>query len=437
MKKKVIKYILENDLFKTDDKILLAISGGADSTAMLCFLIEYGVKFELAHANFNLRGQESLNDELFVRKLSKKYALKFHLKKFNTIAYSKRNNISLQMAARKLRYDWFKKLIKTINFDYIITAHNQDDLIETFLINLLRGSGIKGLSSIPVKNEKIIRPFLAVTRFEIEDYLKQKNQLYRTDSSNSETKYIRNKIRHNIIPSLMEINPSVKKNIISQISILRETSKIFESQMKMVKKKIILKQNDCFFISKDKIMKLSPLNTYLYEILSDFGFKQINQIIKALNFSGKRFFTNKYELIIDRKDIIIKKRNINSDKSIKIAESALEINSPLPMRFSIKHSNKYNKSNNFAHIDFEKLSFPLSLRKWIPGDKFQPLGMKNFMKISDFYINNKLSQFEKEETWLLCSDTDIVWVVGYRIDERFKVTLNTKKLYIAELLNLY
>ena len=433
---KVVKYIYRNNLFCKKDKLLLAISGGADSVALMHFLLDFGVKFELAHANFNLRGNESKDDEIFVKNLAQTHNLKIHIKSFKTKEHAEENKISLQMAARNLRYEWFANLLKERELKFIVTAHHEDDIVETFFINLIRGSGIRGLLSIPNKNGCIIRPFLCINRSEIDKYLLEKKQVYREDSSNIELKYFRNKVRSSLIPLLEEMNPSIKETVINEINILRDISNIFHAHTSKVQNNILKKESDSFIIQINKLKKFSPLQPYLFEILRPFEFNQIDNIIKALDGqSGKYFYSKQYKLLINRDEIIIKKREIDDHTIIEIDKSTRKIGSPLKIRFSVGSYLEINKSDSVAQLDFDKLQFPLILRKWNKGDKFHPLGMCQFKKISDFFIDNKLSQLEKEDKWLLCSNDDIVWVVGSRIDNRFKITANTKKLYIAELLN--
>ena len=433
---KVVKYIYRNNLFCKKDKLLLAISGGADSVALMHFLLDFGVKFELAHANFNLRGNESKNDEIFVKNLAQTHNLKIHVKSFKTKKNAEENKISLQMAARNLRYEWFANLLKERELKFIVTAHHRDDIVETFFINLIRGSGIRGLLSIPAKNDCVIRPFLCINRSEIDKYLLEKQQIYREDSSNVELKYFRNKVRSSLIPLLEEMNPSIKETVINEINILRDISNIFHAHISKVQNNIFKKESDNFIIQIDKLKKLSPLQPYLFEILRPFEFNQIDNIIKALDGqSGKYFYSKQYKLLINRDEIIIKKREIDKPTIIEIDKSTRKIENPLKIRFSVGSYLEINKSDSVAQLDFDKLQFPLILRKWNKGDKFHPLGMRQFKKISDFFIDNKLSQLEKEDKWLLCSNDNIVWVVGSRIDNRFKITANTKKLYIAELLN--
>ena len=432
----VKEYINKQQLFVEEDKLLLAISGGADSVCLMHILLELGFQFDLVHCNFRLRAKESDADEVFVKELAKKYDLKLHIKSFSTKEYANENKISMQMAARDLRYNWFNELLKLENAKYIAVAHHQDDVIETFFINLIRGTGITGLLGIAEKKNNIVRPLLNTNRSDIEEYLANKKQTFREDSSNTSVKYLRNKIRLQLIPLLEEMNPKIKETIKSEMDILKDTITVFSHQINSVRKEVIKKKNELVSLNIQKLKTLSPLRIYLYELLNPFGFNQIEAIILALdNQCGKQFFSNTHELLIDRKEIFISKIKLEKDSILEINQTDKLIKNKIQLKLSICKDINISKSNNIAHLDFEKLKFPLILRKWREGDKFKPLGMKNYKKLSDFFIDNKFTQLQKKEQWLLCSNDKIIWVVGFRIDDRFKIQPNTKKLYIAELLN--
>ncbi len=437
MKKQVFEYIKSNKLFQLEDKLILAISGGIDSVCLMNLLLELGYSFDLAHCNFNLRGKESEEDKKFVEDLAKKYHLKLHYKSFETQDYADEFKISIQMAARELRYNWFNNLLLGESAKYLLTAHNNDDLIETFFINLIRGSGMLGLSSISEKKENLVRPLLCVTRNQIEEYLKNKKIKYRIDSSNESVKYQRNKIRHKFIPLLEEMNPGFKKNLAYEIDILKETYSIFNNHINTIKKEFLKYNKGIWTIDIKKLRLLKPLRTYLFELLKDFCFNkmQIEKIIRALDSQcGKTFYSENYYLIIDRKKILIQNKSHNIITDLKIKETDTYINQPIKLKFSYSDIITINKLKKSAYLDYNKLTFPLILRKWKKGDRFKPLGMDNFKKISDYFIDNKFSIIHKKQQWILCSSEDIVWIVGHRIDDRFKVTSNTKKLYIAEVL---
>tara|TARA_B100001142_G_scaffold229798_1_gene227952 strand:- start:15401 stop:16714 length:1314 start_codon:yes stop_codon:yes gene_type:complete len=434
---KVQQFIAENNLCKKEDRILLAISGGADSICLFFILKELGYYFEIAHCNFQLRAKESDDDEKFVRLLAEKYSVKIHVKNFQTEKYSRKNKISIQMAARHLRYTWFDELLSNNKnqLDYVATAHHQDDSIETFFINLIRGSGINGLVGIREKFNLIIRPLLNISRDEIEVYLREKDQVFRSDSSNNDLKYLRNKIRLHLVPLLKEMNPKIKEVISDEISILTSVSKIFQEQVQSKREELIRRKDGVYQINILDLLKLNHLEVYLFEILKPFNFKEVKQIIRAFNSqSGKIFFSGTHQLIIDRERILISDVE-KEGLVIEISETDLNISDPLNFNFSVSENTKIINDSKIAKLDFDKLSFPLTLRKWCDGDRFKPFGMGNFKKLSDFFIDEKYSIFDKKKQWILCSGDDIVWIVGKRIDDRYKIDTKTKKVYIAKLLN--
>lgn len=427
--------ILKKDTFLSKSKNnLLAVSGGADSVCLFFVLKALRYNFEIAHCNFNLRGVESEKDEQFVRDLANKFGFRIHVKSFETEQYAKDKKLSIQMAARSLRYSWFFELLKINNLEFLITAHNKEDNIETFLINLIRGTGINGLTAMKIQSEKIIRPLIHTGRNEIEEYLRKEKIGFRNDSSNKDIKYLRNRIRHQLLPILQQINPTIKKTISDEILVFDGVSKIFNKEIDRIRKDVISEKNGVFMINIARVINLENLETILFELLKPFGFSQINQIISSLNSqSGKQFFSNKYHLLIDREYIFIMLiQNCNDCKNI--SDSIFRINKPIKMIFSISKEKTIDPNLNIAKFDFEKLSFPLQIRKWRYGDRFKPLGMNNFKKLSDFFVDEKYSVFDKNKQWLLCSGCDIVWIIGKRIDNRYKITNNTKKVYIAKFL---
>ena len=431
---KIEKYIKEKKLFSKKDRLLLAISGGADSVCLFYILKKLDYHIELAHCNFQLRGRESIEDEEFITSLAEKYNVNLYLKRFNTNEYAKTNQVSIQVAARNLRYDWFEKLLKKYNLNKIVIAHNNDDKIETFFINLLRGTGLKGLTSMKAKAGNIVRPLLILSRQNIESYLDEIDADYRLDSSNQDIKYLRNKIRHNLIPVFKDINPDFKKIMTKNISNLNSINRIIDENILQLKQKLIFQENETYKINIKNILNLKNTEITMYHVFSEYGFTQIDKIIKACKSqSGKIFYSKNYQLVIDREYIIIEKiEYFETERDILISENL--INYPISM--SLRVLNKPIKYNvNCANLDLDKLSFPLKLRKWKKGDRFQPLGMNNFKKLSDYFIDQKYSILEKKRQWILCSGDDIIWIVGNRIDERYKVESYTKKVYIAEILD--
>ena len=431
---RVQEFITKRQLFSKEDVLLLAISGGADSVCLFFILKELGYKIEIAHCNFNLRSEESNNEEYFVIELAKKYNIPIYVKSFETQKYATKKKISIQMASRELRYHWFEYLLEKNNLDFLITAHHRDDNIETFLINLIRGTGINGLSGIKPKNKNIIRPFIEINKEEIIHYLDGNNITYCQDSSNLNVKYLRNKVRNHLIPILKEINPSIQKTIIDEISILNGVNKIFRKQINYIKSHLLIKENDSYKIKFSDLIKEDDIEIILFEILAPFGFFNISQILNAIKSqSGKRFLSTSHQLIIDRQEIIIALLP-NKNEEIEILNTVIEIHKPIKLNFTISDDISIIKDLKIAKLDFNKLIFPLKLRKWKKADRFIPLGMTNFKKLSDFFIDQKYSILDKQNQWILCSGKDIVWIVGERIDDRYKVGNNTKKAYIASLL---
>ena len=435
MKNNFLHYIHEYKLFDTKSKILLAISGGIDSVCLADILIRSGYNVEFAHCNFKLREEESDQDEIFVSDLAKKYKIPFHHISFDTNHYALSNKLSIQMAARELRYEWFEKVRREISADYIAIAHNQNDNIETFLINLINGTGLKGLRAIQNKNKFIVRPLMFASRNQIGEYVKLRSLNFREDSSNKSKKYQRNKVRHDLMPLLKQINPSIENTIADEIEIIKNTYSIFKEQVDRVVKEISCQTDDGIKISKNKLIKLEPIDTYLYEILNVFGFTDLKSIKNSiLSNPGKQFFSKSHRLLIDREFVFIEKIEDDFFKDILIDESTLILSSPLNISFKISSNDQMDKIKDTACFDYEKLVFPLVIRKWKSGDKFIPSGMKGFKKLSDFFIDNKINRLLKEKTLLICSNDDIIWVIGHRIDERYKATSKTKKMYIANLL---
>tara|TARA_Y100001978_G_scaffold201111_1_gene218749 strand:- start:811 stop:2127 length:1317 start_codon:yes stop_codon:yes gene_type:complete len=436
MNRKVYNYIISNKLFSIKkDKIILAISAGADSVCLFHVFRFLGVNMELAHCNFKLRNYHSDEDEVFIKKLAEKYKVKIHVKSFETASYSKKNKVSIQMAARQLRYNWFKSLLINRNANYIATAHHKDDSIETFLINLIRGSGIRGLTGIK-QTDKVIRPFLNIEKIQIINFLHKNKFKFREDISNSSLKYLRNKIRIQLIPLLQNLNPSIKANIFNEMKILENTSIVFSDYINQIRKKIVVQKSDDFYINISSLNKLSPLKIYLFEFLRPFGFMKVDDIISSLNGqSGKIFYSRTHKLIIDRNNIIITENQDTNSIQYILDEGINFKNENFSIKFSVSKKIDFSLNKDIAELDYSKIKFPLKLRKWRFGDSFVPLGMKNYKKISDFFIDEKFSLIQKEKQWILCDKQNIIWIIGCRIDDRYKVTPKTKKLYIAEVLH--
>ncbi len=439
MQKALVDFTFKEKLFSLNNTILVAVSGGVDSVVLCDLFSKCKIKFAIAHCNFTLRKKESEEDALFLEALAKKYNVPFHFISFPTSTIAIQNKESIQVSARNLRYEWFEKTRIEFKYDYIATAHHQNDSIETFFINLIRGSGILGLKGIPVKNRKIVRPLLFTTKEAILNYAKKNELAFREDSSNISDKYLRNKIRLKLIPLLKEMNPQIDQTISTDLKHLSKVNLIYQAAIEKKRKKIVKEKNNTFFISIEPLIKLIPVVTYLYEFIKPFGFNgaQASEITGQLKGeSGKLFFSEKYRLLKDRTQLIIAPLKKEADKKeFNLNKKAKKISfDDIQLNFSIKTKNvRISKSINTASLDFNKLNFPLTIRKWKQGDFFYPIGMHGKKKLSDFFINKKLSLIDKEKIWLLTSNDQIVWVIGYRIDDRFKITDKTSKIYFVEL----
>jgi tRNA(Ile)-lysidine synthase len=439
MLEKFESFVSDNNLFSKDDRILIALSGGVDSVVLSHLMCRANYKISLAHCNFHLRDEESNRDEAFVRSWAKENNIPLFVKEFDTYQYMKENKLSLEMAARDLRYNWFNSLLESEGFTCLCTAHHLDDSIETFFINLLRGTGIAGLHGIKVKNDKIVRPLLFATREEILSYAKQNNISYVEDSTNSETKFTRNKIRHNLFPVLREINPNFEFALKKDIEYLNDTEFIFRREIEKTKKEIIETEQEVIKINISKLKQLNPMKIYLYEILSEYGFNEtnINDILSCLDeISGKQFFSKTHRLVKDRHYIfidVIKNNTTNDFFLIDNCQSSLI--HPLKMQIELLRDLKFiniSKDKNIAMLDADLLKFPLILRKWRQGDSFVPFGMKKEKKLSDYFTSNKYSLLDKENQWILCSEEKIVWLIAERIDDRFRISNKTKNILKIE-----
>lgn len=434
MLKIVERYIAKNQLLSPEATVIVGLSGGKDSMVLLDVLTLLGYRCIAAHCNFHLRGDESDRDALFVKRWCKSVDVALETIDFDTNGYAKDKKISIEMAARELRYAWFEILRKQYEAEAIAVAHHRDDSIETVLLNLIRGTGIKGLTGISAKNGKVVRPLLCVSRKDIEAYIAEREFSFVEDSSNSDDTFVRNAIRQNVLPLLEKLNLSVRNAIWRTSQNLDEVRKIYDVS--------IQKSIDNLFIDNkidiEKLKKeISPASV-LFSILSPYGFtpSDIENISDSLNAnSGKMFFAPKHRLIRDRNFFILDKlpETFTDDgDEFPIYENTLEISHPICLTFSeTNDTRQIPKDPLILCADAEKLTFPLTLRRWKKGDWFVPFGMKGRKKLSDFFTDIKLNIREKEDVWVLTSDEKIVWVVGYRPDERFKITPKTQKMLIV------
>ena len=430
MLQKFSNYIQQNLPFLEDKKLLVAISGGIDSVALTTLLSKLGFAISLAHCNFNLRGKESDLDEEFVKKLGEKLNARVHTKQFKTKEIAQKNKQSTQITARNLRYHWFSELVEQNSFDYVVTAHHADDNIETFLINLTRGTGLDGLTGIPQINGNIVRPLLPFSQKEISTFIKENTIEWREDKSNATTKYIRNKIRHQVIPSLKEINPSLLETFAKTTSYLRESQEIIEKQIEKIRFDIVSEEKDTIKISIKKLERLANPKAYLFQLLKKYNFTEWSNIYNLLSAqSGKQVFSKTHTLLKDREYLFLFKNSPSKDvETIFITEDQREITNPIRIKVETpKQTSRKNKQTIF--LDKEKIRFPLKLRKWEKGDFFYPSGMKGKKKLSKYFKDEKFSLLEKQNTWLLCNHDDtIISIINHRQDSRFEATELTTSL---------
>ncbi|MEQ3664708.1 MULTISPECIES: tRNA lysidine(34) synthetase TilS [unclassified Olleya] len=416
-------------------KLLLAISGGLDSVILTHLCKKSGLDITLAHCNFNLRGIESDGDEKFVTDLADSLELEVFTESFDTKAYAESNKESIQMAARTLRYDWFQDLAENLDFDYILTAHHADDNLETFLINLTRGTGLEGLKGIPEINENIVRPLLPFSRETIEDFALSNQILWREDSSNASTKYLRNKLRHDVIPVLKELNNNVLTNFKNTLNNLNDTADIVEESVQAVLIRAIIDIDDAQISYKiSEFIKVNNPKAYLYEVFKDYGFTQWTDIVNLLTAqSGRQVFSATHQLLKNRETLILSE--LKNEDSLHQNEASVIINNfenevnVLSGALTFETVANIEKSDSATiYIDKETLKLPLTVRHWQEGDYFYPLGMQGKKKLSKYFKDQKLSLIDKEKVLLLCSQDKIVWVINHRADDRFKVTNQTKSI---------
>lgn len=431
MEEKIQTYINNEGLFNKTHKIIVATSGGIDSMVLCTLLHQLKFNIAIAHCNFQLRGEESDMDQTFVHNHASQKKIPFYTINFDTITYCKTNKVSVQVAARELRYTWLEQLRKDLNANFIAIAHNKNDNIETFFINLLRGSGINGLSGINNKNKRIVRPLLTFSRAEIINYATHQNIHYREDSSNESTKYLRNKIRHHIIPIFEDLEPHFIEKANESLEYLNVAKFFYKTKLDEIKAELIETNANSIQIDKTELLKHEFPNAILYEILNGYGFNkhQVSEIINSISCTGKLFYSTNFLLNIDRNKLIIKKTELNQVRKIAISDSTEKITEPISLSFKrVPREVNFEYKKNIAYINYDKLEFPLILRKWKHGDRFKPFGMNNEKKISDYLIDAKVSIASKEEKYVLISDSKIIWLVGERIHHDFRIKPSTKNI---------
>lgn len=427
------------DIFKLQpgkDKLLLAVSGGLDSVVLTDLVAKSGFDFVIAHCNFQLRGAESERDETFVKLLGEKYNKQVFVKKIATESYAEAFQLSIQEAARQIRYDWFEQLLKKAVAQQLATAHHANDNIETTLMHFFRGTGLRGLTGIPEqdKERKIIRPLLFAKREEILEYAQIHALPWVEDSSNASDKYTRNFFRLHILPSVKEVYSNTEENILNNIQRLKEAEILFDQSITWHKKKLLEQKGNEIHIPILKLKNTIPLQTITWEIIKPFGFNaaQTNEVIKLLDAdNGSYIASSSHRIIKNRAWIIIAPKETAAASTILIEKNETVIvfeNGKLKIDQLEKTSWKPENDNNIATLDMKEIRFPLLLRRWKQGDYFYPLGMNKKKKLSKFFIDNKLSKTAKEKTWVIESDKKIIWIIGQRIDNRFKVTDKSNQL---------
>lgn len=418
-----------NELIKTapSKTFLLTVSGGADSSVLAYLFAHCHLSFAIAHCNFHLRGEESDQDMMFVRKMAKTYGVTYFEKEFNTIEIQEKSGNSIEMVARELRYNWFNEI--GADFDYIVTAHHANDNAETILLNLSRGTGLKGLTGIPERNGKILRPLLPFSAQQIRQFAAEKNIAFRNDSSNYSEIFHRNKIRLSVIPKLEEVNPRLIQTLSHNSQLLQRQYQFYQHQLDKIKTDLVQIRNEEIIISLEKLSLLDDKILILNEILRDYGFNEdtVKQIIHSeQGLSGKKFLSPTHILVKDRNKLII--NHLGSDIHHSITINSWEELSQYGFQTCqcpINQKPIFENNPNIIYVDETKINFPLILRHWKSGDFFFPFGIKGSKKLSDFFTNQKIDILTKDKIWLLCDGDKIIWVVGHRSDDRFKIDHKT------------
>ena len=432
-------YIKKNNLFTRRDRILMAVSGGIDSMVMSHLFIRLGNEKGIAHCNFSLRGVESDMDEELVRRFAERNSIPFYSIRFNTLEHASAYGISVQMAARELRYDWFEKIRLENNYSLIAAAHNLNDNIETMLINLTRGTGLTGLSGMKPAGNKIIRPLLFATRQKIGKYCIENDVPFREDRSNAETKYTRNKIRHLIIPVLKEINPSVEETLNETACRLAGIDEIVSGYIDDIRSRISLKKGNAIIYNIENLRKLQKSRALIFELFSPYcvsGSLSADLIRLMAGGTGKQIFTKTHRIIRNRDELIVIPLGTGNPENLEITgvEELQKVQGiKSAMIINVKPGYKIPRHKSVACIDYGKIRFPLIIRGWKNGDYFFPLGMNKKKKLSDYFVDSKYSLVKKEKTLILESAGEIVWIIGERLDERFRITESTSKIRLIHL----
>jgi len=426
-----------------DAKILIAVSGGVDSMVLVHLLKAHFPNLQLAHANFQLRGDESAADEVFVQEFAQKNGLTLHWRRFSPEELTDQSEESVQMWARRKRYDWFESVVRSEKIQHLLTAHHRDDQLETIWWNLMRGTGVSGLRGMLHDQEwagqtkGLIRPLLKIGKQDILKYASHYSVPYREDSSNASLKYQRNKLRNVVLPEAMNMQPALSENSTSFADRMRDLEAILNKRISELKERVVHEKENWIEIDSEPIQSSEAPATLWHELLRPYGFTALKDIIRAVSEAsvGARFFSEQYRLTVDRGKVVVDRRT-DEEHSQYLWEQEEPLNKPLVLRAEIKSRREMDIPNHpdKAALDFDLLQFPLMLRRWRPGDVFKPLGMTGTKKLQDFFTDEKWSRTAKENAWLLCSGNHIVWLVGHRIDDRYKIGDATEKAYLVSLL---
>ena len=433
-------YINRYNLLAEGEKVILALSGGIDSMVLADLLLKSKVEFVAAHCNFHLRGEESVGDEKFVREFAEKNGIQCFVKQFETEQYAVKIGISIEMAARELRYAWFEELRQQLGYNKIAVAHHADDQAETFFINLLRGAGLRGLKGMLPQNGVIVRPLLWASREQIRQYAVENQIVWREDHTNAESVYLRNKIRNQLLPVFDELQPEARQGLYKSLEHLASENELYRELLNKKLAQIVEQEGETqSFPTLNS--KFSTLNfQLLFEWLRQFGFNadQCRFIYEAIGTGiGNHYYSPTHRLVIGRNELHLSEIKEDGNDEVQVGLGEKELFSPLHLKFVqfVKFADfTIDKSRKVAQLDFDKLKFPLTLRHWRHGDRFHPLGMKGSKLLSDFFVDQKFTEAQKESVWILTTtENEILWVVGQRIDDRFKVTNSTKSVFVCTL----
>jgi tRNA(Ile)-lysidine synthase len=431
---KFLDFLLQTCGCSGKEFFILAVSGGIDSMVMMELFRRNGLRFAVAHCNFRLRGKESDGDEAFVKQKALDEHVEFYSRSFDTTAFSLEKGISIQMAARDLRYDWFDELARDTHCDFIATAHNRDDSVETFLINLSRGTGITGLTGIRAATGRIIRPMLFLTRKEIQSFAESMNIPWREDSSNRTVKYLRNRIRHLILPRIEKILPGFSEGLVRTMTRLKDSKDLLDTVADQFIQDAVTISGHRVEVDRNKILKFPAAKLILYTVLQKYGFNYdtVENLVETFgNQPGRRFLSGTHELTVDRSMLIIQPVKAAEDKETEVGEEVAAVQYPVHLSFrSVMDVRSYEipGDKTIASLDRDVVAYPLKIRKWKEGDYFYPFGMEGRKKLSDFFAGEKIPLPDKQRVWILESGGNIVWVIGMRIDHRYRITTATRSI---------